>query len=251
MLCVLENPVHAQTQLPDSLEQKFVDVPRDSTYIDKLNNLATDYLGLSPVLSRRIATRATEVAPEIRYVRGYARSLKIIGNTYWTEGVFEFAQNYYLLAARQYQNAGDSLGLGQVYNNIGLIYEKMGNYEKALEYLTLSVRLIKDDQKAQSAILINIGELYILLNNFPLADQYIEQGLALATKINNKKTVAFAYDALGIVNTKLKYYQKALECFSRAEEMSKSLGEIRLLIQTYQGFADVYRELGLYEKAEI
>jgi tetratricopeptide (TPR) repeat protein len=248
--CVLENPVLSQTVLPDSIEQRFVNTPRDSTLIDKLNTLASELLKSNPALARRIATRVTELAPELQYTRGYARSLRIIGNSYWTEGIYEFAQNYYLLAARQYESIGDSLGLGQAYNNVGLVYQKMGNYPKALEYLMHSVRLKSGDEAAQSVTLNNIGEIYILLNDYERAEQYSERSLLLATKLNNEKTVAFAYNALGIINTKMKKFQKAIECFSKAEEIAKRLGELRLLIQIYQDCSDVYRELGLYEKAE-
>lgn len=250
LLCLLEKPVQAQTLLPDSIEQRLINTPHDSIFIDKLITLSTDYLKQNPELSRRIATYASEIAPEIKYPRGYARSLKLIGNSYWTEGAYELAQNYFLLCARQFEAIGDSLGVGQAYNNVGEVYKKMGNYEKALEYLTLSVQLKRKDLMSQSVTYNNIGELYIFLRNYPLAEQYCEQSLSLATKLNNEKTIAFAYNALGIINTKTKKYQKAIECFSKAEETAKRLGEIRLLIQIYQDFSDVYRELGLYEKAE-
>jgi hypothetical protein len=66
-------PLQAQTVLPDSLAQLFTDTERDSVYVNKLNELATDYLRFNPTLSRRIAVHASEVAPRINFIRGYAR----------------------------------------------------------------------------------------------------------------------------------------------------------------------------------
>src|SRR5678815_2790780 len=88
-LAVTTAYVQAQTSLPDSIQQELGIISHDSSYIIKLNNLANNYLKVNPTLSRRIATHATELAPEIKYVKGYARSLVLIGNTYWIEGVYE------------------------------------------------------------------------------------------------------------------------------------------------------------------
>jgi tetratricopeptide (TPR) repeat protein len=236
--------------LPDSIEKKFADLPRDSFFIDKINELSTNFLRTNPGLSRTLAVYATELAPGIKYVKGYAQSLKLIGNSYWTEGAYEFAQNYYLLAARQYQSSGDSLGLGKIYNNIGEVYKKMGDLDKALEYLTQSVQLNRKDISANSLTLYNIGELYLFKNQLSLAEQFIEQALSLSIRANNQKAKAYAYDGLGIIQTKRKKYLQAIDYFERAEKIWKELGEIRLLIQTYQDFSDVYRELRQFEEAE-
>lgn len=250
IICLLGNSAQAQTVLPDSIESKFANLPRDSFFIDKINGLSTNYLRTNPGLSRTIAIYATELAPGIKYVKGYAQSLRLIGNSYWTEGAYEFAQNYYLLAARQYQSLGDSIGLGQIYNNIGEVYKKMGDLDKALEYLTQSVQLKRKDTYTNSLTLYNIGELYLFKDQISLAEKFIEQALSLSIKANNQKATAYSYDGLGIIQTKRKKYLQAIDYFERAEKIWKELGEIRLLIQTYQDFSDVYRELRQFDEAE-
>jgi tetratricopeptide (TPR) repeat protein len=242
--------VAAQTLLPDSIELRFRDVPQDSVYVIQINKLATEYLKVNPALSRKIALHVTELAPQIKYSKGYARSLTIIGNSYWYEGVYEFAQNYYLMAARQYQSLDDSIGLGQTYNNIAEVYKKMGEYEKSLEYLNLSVQLKRKDKDTHAITYYNIGEVYLLLKNLSKATQYIDQSLSLALKTNDRRVAGYAYNGLGIIQARLKKHQQALDYFSRAERIWKEIGEMRLLIQTYQDLADVYRELKQYDKAE-
>src|SRR5688572_26347846 len=125
----------AQGIFPDSVERKFSGVKQDSNYIISLNLVAAEYLRTNPNITRTIASHALVVAPKINYTRGYARALTIMGNAYWYEGVYEFAQNYYLLAARQYQSIDDSIGLGQTYNNIGEVYKRLNEFDKALPYL--------------------------------------------------------------------------------------------------------------------
>lgn len=249
LLC-LASGAYSQTSLPDSIATRFAQVARDSNYVILLNQLATDYLKYDPALSRRIATHVMELAPETKYVKGHARSLTVIGNSYWYEGVFELAQNYYLMAARQYESIGDNVGLAQIYNNIGEVYKKMGEYEKALEFLLTATELEKDDPNIRAITLYNIAELYIFLNDLPQAMRYVEQSLSLAIRTNNKRAIGYSYNGLGIISTRQKKYEEALDYFIRAEKIWKEIGDMRLLIQTYQNMADTYRELELFDKAE-
>lgn len=249
LLLLLSIRTVSQTALPDSLAARFSDVPKDTTYIIQLNKLATDYLKANPALSRRIATVVTERAPALKYVRGHARALTIIGNSYWYEGVYELAQNNYLLAARQYETIHDSIGLGQTYNNIAEVYKKMSEHEKALNYLLAAFDLKKGDN-TQAITLYNIGELFIETGDLPAAQNYFERSLSLARAGNNQRVVGYSFAGFGLVCAKQKKYKEAIEHFKRAEKIWKELGELRLVIQNYQNMADVYRELKLFEESE-
>lgn len=240
---------YAQTPLPDSL-QRFLKLPRDSNYVKSLNLLATDALRHNPMAARRISQHVSEVARSINYTKGYARSLTVIGNTYWTEGVFELAQEYYFLAAREYQAISDSVGWGQTYNNIGEVYKRLGEPEKALEYLHQSVVLKRKDQFTKAITLYNIGELYYNLGDLKTAVNYYENSLSQAIRDNNRRVIAYNYMGFGLVNLKQKKYENALEYFTRSEKILKEIGEIRMLILVYHHLADTYRELRLFEGAE-
>lgn len=244
------NSVQGQTLLPDSIQQKVVSLPKDSSYINYLNQLATNYLKESPLLSRKIATHLTELAPEINYTRGYARSLTIIGNSYWAEGVYEFAQNYYLLAARQYETINDSIGLGQTYNNLGEVYKRTGDYKKSLEYLNYSLILKKNDFATRAITLYNVAELYIALNDLQQASRYIDESLSIAIQQNDKRVIAYDYKGLGLIKFKQGQYESSLDYLVRSEKLWKELREIRALIQTYHDLADVYATLKLYDRSE-
>jgi tetratricopeptide (TPR) repeat protein len=242
--------VGAQHLLPDSLAKKYADIPQDSNYVNNLNKVASDYLRTNPEVARSICSHVLEVASRVKYERGYARALTVMGSTYWYEGIYEFAQNYYLLAARQYQSIKDNRGLGETYNNIGEVYKRLNEYEKALEYLTKSSELISNDSTSQALILYNIGELYIHANNMDKAKQYINKSYDLAKALNNRRIIAFNYWSLAAIDLKEKNYTGALGYFFDAEAIWKDTGELRSLIQTYQDIAEVYREQKDYKLTE-
>lgn len=241
----------AQKHLPDSIKNKFEGIAQDSNYVNSLNQAATIYLRTNPHASRMVSAYTLEVSSNIKYTRGYARALTIIGNSYWFEGIYEFAQNYYLLAARQYQSIQDSIGLGQTFNNIGEVYKKLNEYDKALEYLLKSAELKKNDSTTYALTLYNIGELYIALNQIDLAKKYIHDSFEYARRENNKRVIAFNYWSLASIKLKEKDYKGALDYYFDAEKIWKETGEPRSLIQTYQDVAEVYREKGDLETAEL
>ena len=239
-----------QDFLPDSLREKFTGIPHDSNYINRLNQSASDYLRTNPNTTRAIASISLEEAPKIKYIRGYARALTLMGNSYWYEGIYEFAQNYYLLAARQYQSINDSIGLGQTYNNIGEVYKKLNEFDKALPYLLKSTELKKKDTATRAITLYNIGELYMRLNKIEEAKKYIDESFEFAWAEGNKRVVAFDYWTLGAIKKKEKDYKSAISFYENSEKLWESLGETRSLIQTYQDMAEIYREQKKYDEAE-
>lgn len=239
-----------QTSLPDTLLEKFKGVRRDTAFIDNLNVLAFDNLRSNPVLGRQISAYTQTEAQALKYTRGYARALSIMGSSYWYEGVYEIAQNYYLAAARQYQSIQDSLGLGKMYNNIGEVYKKLEQYNKSLEYQLLSLKMHRSDPAAQRLTLYNVGEIYLGLRQYDKSLDYLNRALDMAKLADDKRVVAYCYWSYGNIRAAQKKYMDAIGFYQLSENLWAELGEKRALTQTYQDFALAYKALGNYKKAE-
>jgi tetratricopeptide (TPR) repeat protein len=237
-----------QTTLPDSIANQYSNIRKDSTYVDALNAQATEYLKSNPALSRRISFYTADLAPRLNYVRGYARALTVIGNSYWHEGVYEYAQNYYLLAARQYQSIRDSLGLGKVYNNIGEVNKRFGEYKKALDYLQQSIDLRKGDTTL-ALTLYNIGEVYLVTRQYDLATSYINKSMDEAKRFRDERSISYCYWSMARIKMAQGQFGDALPYFRLAEARWAQLGETRILIQTYHDLAEAYRKMGLTRQA--
>jgi tetratricopeptide (TPR) repeat protein len=239
---------NSQAVLPDSVEKMFAGVRQDSAYIIQLNILATGYLKSSPAVSRQIASYVIETAPQLNFLRGYARGLTVMGNSYWYEGIYEFAQNYYLLAARKYKDINDSLGLAQVYNNIGEVNKRLGEPDMALEYLLRSLEM-KQKDSTRAMTLYNIGELYITLGDYGKATDFITESMALAQATGNEKIIAYNHWSNARIRSEQGLYKEAFAYFYLAEKIWIKLGEIRSLIQTYQDMAYSSRSRGALHEA--
>jgi tetratricopeptide (TPR) repeat protein len=247
---LLSIKVEAQQGFPDSLRQQIAGMPQDSNYVNKLNKAAFDYLRTDPVVARSISSHVLGVSSKIKFIKGYARALTVMGNTYWYEGVYEFAQNYYLLAARQYRSIQDSVGLGETFNNIGEVYKRMNDFPRSLEYLTKASEIIGDDSAKQTLILYNLGELYIRNNQLETAKAFLNQSYQKAIRAKNKRLIAFNYGGLAAIRLKERNFQGALAYYYDAERIWKETNEVRSLIQTYQDIASVYLLTKDFRKCE-
>lgn len=242
--------LQAQHTLPDSLVEKFENIARDSSFIDQLNTLAFDNLRANPVVGRQLASYSQVEAQKINYTRGYARALSIIGSSYWYEGVYEVAQNYYLAAARHYQTLNDSIGLGRMYNNIGEVYKKLEQFDKSLEYQLLALKLKRNEPSSQRLTLYNIGEIYLGLNQLDKANEYLNKALDLAKLADDKRVIAYCYWSYGNIRARQRKFKDAIGFYQLSENIWLGLGEKRSLVQTYQDFALAYKGLRNFSMAE-
>ncbi len=249
ILWVCSVSLYAQSGLPENLARQFENVIHDSAFIDKLNVIAFENLKTNSESARQLSTYAQQEAQALKYTKGYARALAITGSTYWYEGVYEIAQSYYLAAARQYNSINDSVGLGQMYNNIGEVYKKLGQFDKSLEYQLLSIKLKKSDLNSQRLTLYNIGEIYIGLKDYDKALDYLNRALDMAKLTNDKRVIAYCYWSYGVIKANQKKYTDAIGFYLLSEKLWAELGEKRSLIQTYQDFALAYQGLKNFTRA--
>src|SRR6185295_1598916 len=123
-----------------------------------------------------------------------------------------------LLFRREHDASGEAVAL----NNIGLIYGKLGEKQKALDNYAQALPLFRvvRDRIGEAMALNNIGAIYNDLGEKQRALDYLVQALPLrrstgdqageAATLNN---LAFIYDDLGEKQKALDYYEQALPLF--------------------------------------
>lgn len=242
--------VNAQVILPDSVQTLLNQPKKDSAYVIRLNKIAFECLKSNPELGRELASRTMASAKQIDFVRGIARSLDITGSSFWVVGDYESALKYYQLSANESRSVHDSVGLSSVYHNIGEVYKKLHDYDKAIEFLNLSLKWDKKSKNHLGITLYNIGEAYLFKNEIATALEYFQKSLNEGMEEKSNRTIAYSYYGLGIIGYRNKDYRVAMDYFLKSEELWKKLEEYRSLIQTYQDFASVFSDLHYFEKAK-
>lgn len=143
------------------------------------------------------------------------------------------------------------------YNNIGLVYHHLGNYDRAMENydqaLKIWLNIFGEMYYSVAAIYTNIGNIYSIQGNFGKAMENFQEALKIRLVIfgANHHEVAACYNSIGTIYDNLGDYTSALENFKKALEIRiKIFGENNLEIaNSINNIGTVYYRQGNYTKA--
>lgn len=202
-------------------------------------------------------------------------------------------------SSKEYYNRAEKLASGRtdtdkhlvnITNNKGVIYWHTGKldsakyyYDRAMDY---AVRL--DDKNAQAMVLINIGSIFSIYNEFdkmelnlrraielygdqnPLATLSVTINLAgsltgslkfdsalvelrraerMARKLNLPQYLGYIYYNEGELYFQTKEYAKSIECLHKSLDIRRSLNDSLLIVSNLTLLSATHKELGEHEKA--
>ena len=143
------------------------------------------------------------------------------------------------------------------YNNIGNVYRKLGDYDKALEYhnkaLEIKKAVLGEKHRDTADSYNNIGNVYSELKDYDKALEYYIKALKIRKDVlgEDHPNTAGSYLNIGSVYYILGNYNKALEYYFKALEIYKAVfGENNPdTADSYYNIGLVYDKLGDYDKA--
>jgi tetratricopeptide (TPR) repeat protein len=169
-----------------------------------------------------------------------------LGVSYYAIGEFRLALEHMKRAESLASNRQD---LMDIYNQIGLIYEKMGYLDDALLYYSRSLSLAIDlgDKSMQADVLNNIASIYNRKGELDKALGFYEESLRLET---NEKEKATIYNNIAVIYDKKGDYQKAVEHFLKSIKIGERYGDYRRASIAKINLGNTYIKMKDYEKAE-
>jgi len=143
---------------------------------------------------------------------GAMKALNALGVVYHEMSRFERAMDYYsqsLEAARLHGNAEREAA---TLSNIGEVCLEIGEHKEALDYFLRAYETIPDDRDAElmGNVLVNIGSIFCRMENWPLARDFTEKALSIASSAGLRLIEAQCLHALGRID-------QASELSDRAE----------------------------------
>jgi tetratricopeptide (TPR) repeat protein len=118
-------------------------------------------------------------------------------------GITTYNHSHYTLALASMQHAlkyfeerNDIPGQSICYNNIGNIYQSLGQYQKALEQFEKALVIAKEigDKGGESTCYANIGNIYQSLDQYQKALEYQERALTIFKEIGNRNGESTSYE---------------------------------------------------------
>jgi tetratricopeptide (TPR) repeat protein len=138
----------------------------------------------------------------------------------------------YAEAARLYHTLGERgkvavcvLMVGVLYFRLGNVYSDLGEKQKALEYYTQALAIIRavGDRAMEATTLNNIGWVYSDLGEKQKALEYYTQALAISQALGDRAGEATTLNNIGKVHDDLGEKRKALEYYTQAQAIIQAV----------------------------
>jgi predicted enzyme related to lactoylglutathione lyase len=114
-------------------------------------------------------------------------------------------------------------------NNIGSVYDKIGDYNKALEFyekaLNIRKKVLGTEHPNTATSYNNIGSTYDSMGDYNKALEFYENALNIREKVlgtehpdtaTSYNNIGGVYDSMGDYNKALEFYEKTLQIFKKA-----------------------------------
>jgi signal transduction histidine kinase len=150
-----------------------------------------------------------------------------VGNLFSAEDFegmnYDSAVYYYLNALESFQKVNDSSNLSLLYNNLGFLYEKEGNYSASIANYKKSIYLKSEleDLHGLATSRLNLGNVYLKQNRFKESLEQYEKSLELS-------------ESIGDSNLKMHLYSNMV----KAKMGIGAVEEASLLFQKYNNLRD-------------
>lgn len=140
-------------------------------------------------------------------------------------------------------------------SNLGVIYERLNNYKKAVDHHTQALKIVKKigELHLEAVFLNNIGAVHKNLGNRNQAFKFFGQALEILKEMN-KRSPELVYLApllinMGSIQEDLSEYQKAIGEYNKALEISKEKNDLYTEGVVLNNLGNAHLYLGKIEKA--
>ncbi len=178
------------------------------------------------------------------------------------------ALNYGKQALKLAKRLSFKKGIANSYNNIGIVHDYQGSYNKAISYYQRALKiseelgtssdnaLAKSGRKGMSASYNNIGIVHGRQGNYAKAIEYFQKSLKIREELRDKTGISACYGNIGLVHSSqgnyasaIKYYQKSLKIYkelSESPDFAKATSGKEGMSASYNNIGNIHRHQGNY-----
>lgn len=254
LLTVTISNLSAQSQEVDSLSALLKDKKdqENSSHVDLLNEMASLLVRKDSKKSRLYSTKALNMAIKIKYQAGIGHSNRNIGRSYYVISDYKNAIEYFLESVKIYEKLKERRALTVSLKDLGASFARTQNYRKSLENYNkaLKISLELKDQTLTARLYNNIGFILINQKKTLKARNMFKKALEGYRASGKRGGEAIALSNIGETYEDEKYYEKALEFYTKSLKIDQELKKDYYgMAITLRSIGSVNIKMGNYEKA--
>ncbi len=212
----------------DSLLLEFRKEKHDTNYVKTLLRLSSAYKAKNYDSSLYFAKRAKDLAQELNFRSGVAKSYSRMGSVWSKHGKYDSASYVYHEALRYFEEIADTMRMSQTLNKLGLMARYMEKHAISQEYFLKSLDLKKRNNAPSGALAIayqNIGINFAIMKQFTTAMPYVEQATELFLQAGDSNNYYTGLMNLSSLYRDIGEYKKSAETLLIPYEYRKRSGD--------------------------
>ncbi len=200
------------------------DIPEMDAQLDSAALIASQNPDSAAALSEAVLLKASELENDSLIAKSHFEMAK----AYYFMGYYDLAANHFKTALSRDYSQQNIVFRGRTLNNLGVIYDILENFEAALEaYLaSLDIDISKGDSVGVAYSQINIGLLYINMNQPETAKSYLLKAKKYFERNQEPNGLGLVYHNLGNLALKQGDLAGQREAIHKAARHYKQAGNI-------------------------
>lgn len=235
----------------DSLKNELRTCKSDTSRVNLLNEISYYTLYKDAEVGKELAIDALELATKIDFERGIMRSYGQLGNAFNTMNKYDEAIESYLNGLRIAEKRMDIPRQSTFNHNIGLLYLKLEQWPKAEEYILAAIEMDKQlgDNLSIAISYNSLGAVYHRQKKTDQAKTYFNEALKYIDKKNPSIEEATVFSNMGAINRDEGRYHQSKEFFQKAIDVFLKHDSPSNAAKIYVSLADLERKYKYYDKA--
>jgi tetratricopeptide (TPR) repeat protein len=216
----------------DSMVLQLQNTELDTVKIQTLLDISRHYLTHNFKLSTEYAKKARDLSVEKGLENFLAKSNRTLGLAFYYMGDYKNATVHYFEGLKYYETVNDTSGIMAISNNLGAVYDRLKDFDKALKYYFKAQDLFNKQKSTTknpfplATLQNNIANIYQSKGDFASALEYYEKALSLAKETGNKAVEGIALNNIGkLYFIDLKQPEKALDYLLRGLKVREENGD--------------------------
>ncbi|MCS6794774.1 MAG: tetratricopeptide repeat protein [Raineya sp.] len=156
-----------------------------------------------------------------------------------------------------YEKKNDKNGLSHTYNNLGVIYRRLGEKDKSAFYFNKALEINKQEtnnpnytDEKRVLTYINSGVTYLQIKDYKKANYYFEEALKIANQTNNPKVKASAANYLAMAYFLSDRNNEALDKANEARIIAENNKDVENQLASYKVLSMIYQAQANYKDAQ-
>lgn len=220
--------------------------------VESLLDSATSIMFSNPATALALIEDAIEIARQENDLSLTADALHSKSIYHWNRGEFHVASEIDRQTLKMFQSLNDSAGVAYTLNSLGVSQIELGLHQEALKNLLAAHEkmLALEDSSGVQMVLVNLGVVFEKMEDFETAMHYYEKGLEWASQLALHAEMADSYNNMAEIFMQRGEFEKAYELYSKAYQLFKSNGNLDGLALVTLNLGDYYRKTENLELAE-